>query len=232
MRVDGRRTMKVLPEAEAAQTVAVLDAGGIVVLPTRRWYMLCADSTNAEACRRLFEGKGRPSTKPLALVMASDAAVAAEFSFSSTARRLAEGLWPGDLALLLPWLKPESAQERGWLGTQTAMVTRDPGVLGKVAAMTRNPPAVTVVSRSDGQDAEERQPALSPAEVRRFAECTSTPVDMLVDGGVCPLGRGLTVVDCSSTPRLVREGAVHARAVSQVLGGAECKVEVMPSAAP
>ncbi|MDH6108198.1 L-threonylcarbamoyladenylate synthase [Kitasatospora sp. MAP12-15] len=209
--------MRVLAEAEALQTVAALDAGKIVVLPTRRWYMLCADSTNAEACRMLFEGKGRPATKPLALVMASDAAVAARFSFSGQARRLAEGLWPGDLALLLPWLTPESAQDRGWLGTRTAMVTRDPGPLGEVAAWTRNPPAVTVVSRSDGRDAVERQPALSPVEVRRFVERTAMPVEILVDGGVCPLGRGLTVVDCSSAPRLVREGAVHARAVSQAL---------------
>ncbi|MGF1425341.1 L-threonylcarbamoyladenylate synthase [Kitasatospora sp. LaBMicrA B282] len=224
--------MKVLTEAAASQTVAVLDAGGIVVLPTRRWYMLCADSTDARACRLLFAGKGRPATKPLALVMASNAAVAARFTLSDQARRLAEGLWPGDLALLLPWSEPRSAADLDWLGTRTAMVTRDPWLLGEVAAQTRNPPAVTVVSRSDGRDAVERQPALSPAEVARFVERTALPVEILVDGGVCPLGRGLTVVDCSSAPRLVREGAVHARAVSEALGVPESALGTVPSAAP
>jgi tRNA A37 threonylcarbamoyladenosine synthetase subunit TsaC/SUA5/YrdC len=203
--------------AHLAECVEAVDAGQIVVLPTRRWYMLCADSTDADACRRIFEGKGRPTTKSLALVMPSNAAVQARFSVSAEARRLAEGLWPGDLALLLPWSRPEIGRQHWWLGTPAAMVTRDPWLLGELASRTRNPPAAAVVSRSDAEDPADRQPALSPADVRRFVERTSTPVEILVDGGVCPLGRGLTVVDCSSAPRLVREGAVHARAISAVL---------------
>jgi L-threonylcarbamoyladenylate synthase len=211
-------TLKIIKAADLAECVAVLDGGGIVALPTRRWYMLCADSTRADACRRIFAGKGRVTTKSLALVMPSNEAVAAQFSLSTGARRLADQLWPGDLALLLPWSQPGSARGRWWLGTGTAMVTRDPWLLGEVASRTINPPATTVVSRSDGENAVARQPALSPAEVSRFVERTSTPVDILVDGGVCPLGRGLTVVDCSSVPpRLIREGAVHPRALREVL---------------
>ncbi len=61
--------MRIRTVAQIAECADAVDAGEIVVLPTRLWYMLCADSTNAEACRRIFEGKGRPTTKPLALVM-------------------------------------------------------------------------------------------------------------------------------------------------------------------
>jgi L-threonylcarbamoyladenylate synthase len=202
-----------------SECAAALDAGGIVVLPTRRWYMLCADSTNGDACQRIFERKGRSATKPLALVMPSDAAVAARFSMSAAARCLAEGLWPGDLALWLRWREPESAHGRWWLGAETAMVTRDPWLMGELATRTRNPPATSVISVCHGKNEDERRPALSPAEVRRFIERTATPVDVIVDGGVCPIGRGLTVVDCAAgdTPRLVREGAVHPRALREVL---------------
>lgn len=213
--------MKIVTSAGISDCVAALDSGGIVVLPTRRWYMLCADSTNGEACRRIFEGKGRATTKPLALVMQSSAAIAAVFRLSAEARSLADGLLPGDLALLLAWSVPESNRDRWWLGLRSAMVTLDPWLVGRVAARTRNPLAMTVVSRSDGTDVVERQPALSPAEVGRFVERTSTPVEILLDSGVCPLGRGLTVVDCTSAPRLIREGAVHARAISEVLGANE-----------
>lgn len=205
--------------ALVSECVAALDSGEIVVLPTRRWYMLCADSTNGEACRRIFEGKGRSAAKPLALVMPSGAAVAAWFSMSPAARCLAEGLWPGDLALWLRWREPESAG-RWWLGSDRAMVTRDPWLLGEVAARTRNPPATAVVSVSDGENEDERRPALSLTEVRRFVERTAVPVAVIVDGGVCPIGRGLTVVDCAAgdIPRLIREGAVHRRALTEVLG--------------
>ncbi|MGH3871660.1 MAG: Sua5/YciO/YrdC/YwlC family protein [Pseudonocardiaceae bacterium] len=84
--------MRVRTVAEIAECADAVDAGEIVVLPTRRWYMLCADTTHVEVCRRIFEGKGRPTTKPLALVMPSNAAVAAaRFSLAAEARRLVEG---------------------------------------------------------------------------------------------------------------------------------------------
>jgi L-threonylcarbamoyladenylate synthase len=199
--------------------IAALDAGQIVVLPTRRWYMLCADSTNGDACRRIFDAKGRSDGKPLALVMPSDTAVAAQFSMSPAARCLAEGLWPGDLALKLPWRAPRPAPDRWWLGSETALVTRDPWLLGEVAAQTRNPPATTVVSVSNGMTEDERQPALSPEEVRRFIERTAVHIAVTVDHGVCPIGRGLTVVDCATSeiPQLLRDGAVHPHALREVL---------------
>lgn len=205
-------------DAEIAACADVVDAGGVVALPTRRWYMLCADSTNAVACHRIFQGKRRSRTKPLALVVRSNAEAAARFSMTAAAGRLADAFWPGDLALLLPWSRPEENRERWWLGESTAMVTRDPWLMGSLSARTRNPVATAVVSLSDADDPLDRRPALTSAEVRRFAARTRTPVEIIVEGGVCPLGVGLTVVDCtSSTAQLVREGAVHARAVAAAL---------------
>lgn len=213
--------VRVLPATNATATLdacaAVVDAGGVVALPTRRWYMLCADSGDEAACRALFVAKGRPAAKPLALVMPSNAAVAARFVLSPAAGRLATRLWPGDLALLLPWRRAEDAERHPWLGSGTAMVTRDPWLLGGLAARTRNPPATTVVSRSDGRTPAERAPALAPAAVLAFVEAHGAPVELLVDGGLCPLGVGLTVVDCSAEPTVVRAGAVHPRAVETAL---------------
>jgi hypothetical protein len=107
-----------------------------------------------------FRREGGSLAKPLALVAASDEAVAARFVMSAAARRLAEGLWPGDLALRLAWREP--AHGRWWLGTDITMVTRDPGLLGMVAARTRNPPAAAASASATRCD-NERWPALSPA---------------------------------------------------------------------
>jgi L-threonylcarbamoyladenylate synthase len=212
---------RVLPATDAAAAldacVAVISAGGIVALPTRRWYMLCADSANEAACQRIFTGKGRPVRKPLALVAASSESVAERFVVSPGAARLAERLWPGDLALLLPWRSAEDASGHWWLGREVAMVTRDPGLLGELAARARHTLATAVVSRSDGRTPAERQPALSPAAVLAFAQAHDARVDLLIDGGLCPIGVGLTVVDCSAEPVVVRAGAVHARAVETAL---------------
>jgi L-threonylcarbamoyladenylate synthase len=213
--------VRILPATDGVATLGacaeVIDAGGTVVMPTRRWYMLCADSTDEAACRGVFAGKGRPTAKPLALVMPSNTAVAARFVLSPEARRLAERLWPGDLALLLPWRSAEDTERHPWLGTGNAMVTRDPWLLGDLAARTRNPIATAVVSRSDGEGPAGRDPALSPSAVLAFVSAHGASVDLVVDGGLCPLGIGLTVVDCAAEPIIVRAGAVHPRAVEAAL---------------
>jgi hypothetical protein len=43
--------VKVVTANQIIECADILDAGGIVAIPTRRWYMLCADSTNALASR-------------------------------------------------------------------------------------------------------------------------------------------------------------------------------------
>jgi len=207
--------VRVASPARIAECAEAVDAGEIIVLPTRRWYMLCTDSTDERACAQLFVGKGRPSGKPLALVAGSNADVEARFRLSPAARRLAAAFWPGDLGLRLPWAVSEAG--RWWLGMDGALVTRDPWLVGELAARTRNPPATTVVSRSTAADAADREPALTLAEVEQFVDRTSLPVRIVIDGGVCPIGRGLSVVDCMSEPRVVREGAVHAKALGAVL---------------
>lgn len=79
------------------EAVAVLRAGGIVLVPTETVVGLVA----ADA-RRLNEAKGSDPSKPLTLLCAS-----AEEAFALTprvpplARMLAERLWPGPLTLVL-----------------------------------------------------------------------------------------------------------------------------------
>ncbi|MFD6398978.1 L-threonylcarbamoyladenylate synthase [Nocardia sp. NPDC060249] len=194
-----------------------LDNGKIIIVPTERWYMLCADSTDGAACSALFVGKGRDAAKPLALVMPTNQSVEARFYLSEPARRLSERLWPGNMALLLSWRNHREASGRWWLGSHHAMVTRDPGILGRLAADTRNTIATTVVSRSTAPTSTDRQPALSADDVERFIALTSLSVELFIDGGDCPVNQGLTVVDCTSVPMIVREGAVASETINDLL---------------
>jgi tRNA A37 threonylcarbamoyladenosine synthetase subunit TsaC/SUA5/YrdC len=49
--------------------IEAIESGELVILPTQRWYMICADASDHEACARIFTGKSRPQSKPLALVL-------------------------------------------------------------------------------------------------------------------------------------------------------------------
>jgi L-threonylcarbamoyladenylate synthase len=210
--------VQVIGRVDLARCRTALDAGELVVLPTRRWYMLCADSGDPAACDRIFNGKRRTRSKPLVLVMPTNSAVTETFVLNDAARRLAEALWPGDLALVLARRDPQDESVCGAVGTPHALVTRDPGVLGELAGLTRRPLATAVVSNSSPGDAPDPGPAITIADVEIFVTASGLSVAFAVDGGICPAARHLTIVDCTGPiPRITRTGEVHERAVTAAL---------------
>ncbi len=91
-------------DAAVRETAALLNAGGVAVIPTDTVYGLAAHPAFPAAVDRLYTIKGREAKKPIAL-LASDSAAAAAFLGSplpSAAQRLADEFWPGALTLVLP----------------------------------------------------------------------------------------------------------------------------------
>jgi len=212
--------MKLIPIDDLDTAVAAVESGRLVILPTRRWYMICAPAGDREACDRVFAGKGRARSKSLALVVPDLAAADDLFIVNSPARRLAAAFWPGDLALVLSWRSVRSGHALESVGVPGALVTVDPGPLGMLAARSRVPIAATTASISGGNSIDTPGPAITPAEVERFVIETGTDVAYCVDGGICPLVHHLTVVDCTGDePKVVRPGVVHERAIQMAVRG-------------
>lgn len=209
--------MRVIMPSDLDLAVEAIEAGELVAAPTRRWYMVCADATNSAACSRVFTGKQRPTTKSLAFVVPSIYAARDLFVMSSEARQLAAALWPGDLALVLPWREPSQGERHAAVGTPHALVISDPGVLGELANRSRAPIAATTLSIS-GANTAGPGPAITTAEVHRFTQTTGLDVAYCIEGGISPLAHHLTIVDCTAPrAKLVRSGVVHERAVEAAL---------------
>jgi len=89
--------------SEIPRAIDILQRGGLVAFPTETVYGLGADATNADAVRRIFEAKGRPSTNPL-ICHVADATVARRYArhWPDAASKLTDRFWPGPLTLILP----------------------------------------------------------------------------------------------------------------------------------
>ncbi|MYV52341.1 Sua5/YciO/YrdC/YwlC family protein [Streptomyces sp. SID3212] len=200
---------------EAARAV---EEGGLVIVPTRRWYMICADATNEAACRSIFDAKQRPLTKSLVLVSPSAEHCERHFVVHHEARKLMEAFWPGDLALLLPWRDEQTSARYTAVGAP-ALVTRSSDALGRLAAAAAVPVAATTVNVSGDAHVDAPGPSITIDEVQDFLKLTDVPVSVVLDGGVCPVANHLAIVDCvTPEARLVRVGLVHQRALSAALG--------------
>jgi L-threonylcarbamoyladenylate synthase len=211
--------MQVVPASELTKAVAAIEAGQLVIVPTSRWYMICANALDGRACQSIFDAKRRPTSKAMLLVVPRLDAATTLFDLPSAAVRLADAFWPGDLAMTLRWRDPTTGGRFWPVGDQQALVTCAPGILGDLVARARVPVAATSVNVSGETATDGSSPAITVSEVEQFVRTSGVEVALCIDGGTCPAANHLTVVDSTSDEvRLTRPGLVHARAVSAVLG--------------
>ena len=96
--------MRTIPanDAAVAEAAAVLNAGGVAVIPTDTVYGLAAHPAFPQAVERLYSIKGRERGKKIALLAAgADAVEAFGFALPPEAASLAERHWPGALTMVL-----------------------------------------------------------------------------------------------------------------------------------
>lgn len=198
-RLPARRASGEPDAAGVDAAVAALGAGTLVIVPTDTVYGIAADARNAAAVERLFQAKGRPRRKAVALLAASaeQAATVADLS-SPAAQRLIANFWPGALTLVAPALValPEGVGTGDTIGVR---VPADP-VVQAIAAQLGRPLAVSSANRSDAE---------SPVTLEGAVAEVGAWVALALDGGDCPLGVASTVVDIRGERLLVlRQGGI------------------------
>lgn len=216
--------MKLISVDDLDAAVQAVQDGKLVILPTRRWYMICANARDRDACDRIFAAKGRARSKSLAYVLPHRAAAEEQFQMAPYASQLASAFWPGDLAMILPWREIDIGQAHASVGAPNALVTMDPGPLGELALRSDVPIAATTANISDPTNTEAAGPAITTTEVWQFVSEAAIDVAYCMDGGICPLAQHLTVIDCTGTaPTLIRSGVVHERAIRAAVNRCACR---------
>ena len=189
------------PEDLAVQeAAALLRAGGLVAFPTESFYGLGADALDARAVARVCHLKGRPSWKPLLVLVDSvEMAEAVTAELPGGARELMARHWPGALTLVLqaaPHVPPALTAGTGTIGV------RMPGHPVALALVRAARLPVTAPSANPSG----APPPVTAGEVRGYFE---GQVDLILDGGPTAGGTGSTVADCTAwPPRVLRAGPV------------------------
>lgn len=170
---------------------AALLAGGVVVFPTDTVYGLAAHPNHPKAIERIFQIKGRPDSKPIAL-LASDLSAPARFgaSMPPLAHQLASRFWPGALTLVLDTKDSAEGFRIPAFPLARAIIAACGGLLRVTSANLSGHPASNHLS-----------PELAPV-------CNAA--DVVIDAGLCPGGVASTVAKISADNSLtiLRQGAI------------------------
>jgi len=140
-----------------ADAIAAARHGDLIVFPTDTVYGIASRPDVAAATDRLFDAKRRPRDLTLP-VLVSNAGQAREIArFDDRAARLAQGLWPGALTLVLPRTPSSEGWDLG--GDPTSIGVRVPDHPLALAVLAGGALATTSANRSG------EPPALTCAEL-------------------------------------------------------------------
>jgi len=192
------------------RAAAVLRDGGLVAFPTETVYGLGAHALDPAAVERIYQAKGRPAYNPL-IVHAADAAAARRLAarWPEAAERLAERFWPGPLTLVVPRSPEIPDAVSAGLPTVALRVPAHP-VAHALLLAAGIPVAAPSANRST---------QISPTTAEHVRRGLGERVDLIVDGGPCPVGIESTVLSLAGpVPTVLRPGSISIAELREVVG--------------
>lgn len=189
--------------------VDAVQAGRLVVLPTDTVYGLGCDAFNNQAVASLLRAKHRGPDMPVPVLVGSWTTVDGLVrEHTAAGRALVEAFWPGGLSLVV-----NQAPSLPWnLGdTRGTVMLRMPLHPIAIELLRRTGPMAVSSANISGQE-----PALTAVRAKQQLGAEAA---VYLDGGRATIGKPSTIVDLSGPEaRILREGAISAEQIGEVLG--------------
>lgn len=193
------------------EAVKKLNEGRIVVFPTETVYGLGAIATNAEAVKKVFIAKQRPTDNPLICHFYSIEQIETYVSHIPLAARiLYQHFSPGPLSILLD-LPLDSLLKTATCG-QPRVVCRIPNHPAALELLKKTTlPIAAPSANTSGR--------MSGTDVEMIERDIGHTVDGIVDGGPCSVGLESTIIDGRNEKKIsiLRPGSVGDEEIRNVL---------------
>lgn len=198
--------------AGIARAARILNAGGLVAVPTETVYGLAARADDPAAVARIYAAKGRPGFNPLIVHVAcvEDAARLAEMD--ERAMTLAAAFWPGPLTMVLPL-----REDTGLAGAVTAGL---PTLALRVPAHPIMRALLREVGAPLAAPSANASETVSPTSPRHVRKTLDGRIDGIVDGGDSAAGLESTIVALRTEGgwQMLRPGPVTEKELAAILG--------------
>lgn len=193
---------------DVGRAARLLLAGEVVAIPTETVYGLAAKADNPDAVRRVFTIKGRPSSHPLIVHVATIAEAERFGVIDDRTRKIIDVLWPGPLTIVVPRRDAATDVITGGHDTVAIRMPSHPVALDLLERL-----GCAIVAPSANKFG-----MVSPTAAEHVAHDLGTEVELILDGGPCSVGVESTIIDCTTTPvQILRPGAISADEIEQVL---------------
>jgi len=198
-----------IKDNDLSYAVEVLKNGGLVGVPTETVYGLAGNGLDASAVSMIYEVKGRPTIKPLSLLVADiDVAATVCTEIPEDAKKLAEAFWPGPLTIVLP-VRDTVPQIVTAGGSTVGVRCPDHPKTLELLRLAGVPAACPSANISDMP---------SPKSANDVLDFFDGKIPCVIDGGACTLGVESTIISLVEKPyKILRQGALPEEDIKRVL---------------
>lgn len=188
----------------------VIKSGGLCAVPTETVYGIACNALDAAAVERIYELKGRPSIKPLSIMIPGKEAMELYCrEVPPQAKILAEEFWPGPLTIVLE-AKTDLIPGIVLAGGHTVGLRCPANVLTLAALNESGVPFAAPSANPSGKP--------SPKTAGEVLSYFDGQIEAVIDGGECTLGTESTIISLAQEPyRILRLGALDEEKIRSCL---------------
>lgn len=191
-----------------SDAATLIRKGGVVAIPTDTFYGLAADPFDPKVVSRLFEIKGRESSKPILLLISRPQMLPSLVEgISPLAEKVMARFWPGPLTLVFKAAK--HLPDLLTAGTGTIGI-RFPSAVLPIRLIDQVGFPITATSAN-------RSGEPSPASAQEVARALGHSIECILDGGACSTLPSTVLDLTTSKPNLLREGRVSKEALAAAM---------------
>lgn len=199
-----------IKDNELEDICSFLEKGELVVFPTETVYGIGADVFNGQACKKIFEAKGRPADNPL-IVHVSDLDMLKECAknINDVEKKLINAFMPGPFTLILE--KKNSIPEEVTAGLDTVAIRMPDNEIANTIIKKFGKPIAAPSANKSGKP--------SGTKLEDIKEELDNSVSVFIDGGDTEIGLESTVVRViDNVPVILRPGAITKEDILKVIG--------------
>ncbi|MDU1909635.1 L-threonylcarbamoyladenylate synthase [Fusobacterium sp.] len=190
----------------------LLKEGNLIIYPTDTVYGVGGIIDSDEAITKIYKAKERSFKSPL-IVLVSDVSKIEKIAYieeknKEKIEKLMKEFWPGGLTIILNKKNnvPDIMVSDGkTVGIRMPDLDISLKIIEKAGGLLP-----TTSANISGET--------TPRSYDELSESFKERVEILVDGGKCPIGNASTIIDMSDKPKILRVGAISIEDIEKVIG--------------
>jgi len=193
--------VKVLKEA-----VNTMKRGGLIIYPTETCYGIGADATNPKSIKKIYEIKGRDTSKPIPILVSDLNMIKRYGVVTNRVEKLVKKFMPGPLSIVVKKRIPISDSNHDGVSFR---VSNNP-VASLLVKLFKVPVTTTSANISE-------QPPIY--EIKKIIDVFKGKVDLILDCGDLPKNKPSTCIDLTNEKnvKLIREGPIPSELILKEL---------------